>query len=332
MTTRRIRPALRLTLLSALLPVLALGALLAGPGPAGAYPDRPLVLIVPWAAGGGTDAVARIIGTLLEKELGQPVSVVNRTGGGGAVGHTAGATARPDGYTLTMATVEITMMHWMGLAKVAPADFEPVALVNFDPAGVSVRADAPWKTIDELNAHVRANPGRLKASGTGRGGIWDVARAGWLRAMGLPETAMPWVPSQGAAPALQEVVAGGIDVCTCSLPEAASLIEAGKVRPLAIMADRRDPRFPDVPTLKEKGIDWVIGAWRGITVPKGTSPEIVARLEQGIEKVVRSKAFADFMSNRGFGILHKGAREFGAFMADSDAQMGRLMKEVGLAR
>lgn len=297
-----------------------------------AYPERPITLVVPWAAGGGTDAVARILATVLEKDLGQSVSVVNRTGGGGAVGHTAGATARPDGYTITMATVEITMMHWMGLAQVDHTAYDTVALVNFDPAGVTVRQDAPWKTIQELNAYVKANPGKLKASGTGPGGIWDVARAGWMKAMGLPHTALPWVPSQGAAPALQEIVAGGVDVCTCSLPEAASLIEARKVRPLAIMADKRDPRFPDTPTLKEIGLDWTIGAWRGITVPKGTPAAVIARLEQAIEKAVKGKEYVDFMNGRGFGILYKPSKEFATFMAEGDRAMGVLMKEVGLAK
>ncbi len=312
-----------------------LGALvLAGWGTpaAAAYPERPITMIVPWAAGGGTDAVARILAVVLEKDLGQSVSVVNRTGGGGAVGHTAGATARPDGYTITMATVEITMMHWMGLAQVDRNGYDTVALVNFDPAGVTVRQDAPWKSIQALNEFVKANPGKLKASGTGPGGIWDVARAGWMKALGLPHTALPWVPSQGAAPALQEIVAGGIDVCTCSLPEAASLIEARKVRPLAIMADQRDPRFDTVPTLKEIGLPWTIGAWRGITVPRGTPPEVIARLEQAVAKAVKSQEFVDFMKNRGFGILYKGSKAFATFMAEGDAAMGTLMKEVGLAK
>jgi tripartite-type tricarboxylate transporter receptor subunit TctC len=316
------------------IPLVALAAaLLVGAAPAtAAYPERPITLVCPWAAGGGTDAVARILAIVLEKDLGQAVSVVNRTGGGGAVGHTAGATARPDGYTITIATVEITMMHWMGLAQVDHKAYEPISLVNFDPAGISVRQDAPWKSIKELQDHVKANPGKLKASGTGPGGIWDVARAGWLKALGLPHTAVPWVPSQGAAPALQELVAGGVDICTCSLPEAASLIEAGKVRPLAIMADKRDPKFPNTPTLKESGVDWTIGAWRGIVAPKGTPPEVVGRLEQAIKKAVESKEFVDFMNSRGFGITYRPAKGFGAFMAEGDASMGRLMKEVGLAK
>ncbi|MDR5694520.1 MAG: tripartite tricarboxylate transporter substrate binding protein [Armatimonadota bacterium] len=296
------------------------------------YPIRPITLICPWAAGGGTDRISRMVAVLLEKELGVPVTVVNRTGGGGAVGHTAGATATPDGYTITMVTVEIAMMHWLGLAKVNYKDFRPVALLNYDPAGISVSATAPWKTYRELHEYIRANPGKLKASGTAAGGIWDLARAGWLKTAGFPIDAVRWIPSTGAAPALAELVAGGVDIVTASLPEAAPLIAAGKVRPLAIMAEKRDPMFPDVPTLKELGINWSLGAWRGIAVPKFTTTTAVTVLEKALAKVVENPEFKEFMRKNGFGILYKPAKEFGKFMEEQDRLMGQLMKEVGLAK
>ena len=296
------------------------------------YPSRPIQLICPWAAGGGTDRIARMVAVLLEKEMGQPVTVVNRTGGSGAVGHTAGATAGPDGHTLTIVTIEITQMHWMGLTPLTFKDFTPVALLNIDPAGVQVAANAEWKSLKDLLAYVKANPGKAKASGTGKGGVWDIARAGMLKAAGLPVDAMPWVPSTGAATGLQELVAGGVQVVTASLPEGSSLIEAGKVRPLAIMADKRDPLFPNVPTLREQGIDWTMGAWRGIALPKGTAPAIVAAVEKALDKVARSAEFADFMKKNGFGVLWKPSGEFGKFMAQQDESMGKLMKEVGLAQ
>ena len=294
------------------------------------FPTRPVTLICPWAAGGGTDRIARMVATLLEKDFGQPVNVVNRTGGGGAVGHTAGATADPDGHTITIVTVEIAMMHWMGLAQVGPKDFAPAAQLNFDPAGVQVRADAKWKTLKELLDDVKANPGKYKASGTGKGGIWDLARAGMLKAAGIPVNALPWVPSEGAAPALQELASGGIDVVTASLPEGASMIEAKKVRPLAVMGEARDPQFPDVPTLKELGIDWVMGAWRGIGLPKGAKAELVTFYEKALNKVVESAEFKDFMKKNGFGIRWRDAKEFAAFMEEQDQTMGKIMKEVGL--
>lgn len=296
------------------------------------YPSRPISFICPWGAGGGTDRVARMLAVLLEKDLGQPVTVVNRTGGGGAVGHTAGATAAPDGYTMTIITVEITMMHWMGLAKVTYKDFKPVALINFDPAGVNVRADAPWATLKDLLDYAKANPGKLKATGTGKGGIWDLARAGMLKTAGIPVDAIPWVPSEGAAPGLAELVAGGVQVVTCSLPEAASLIEAKKVKALAIMGDKRAEIFPDVPTLKELGINWSMGAWRGVGVPKNTPDAVVQVLEKSLQKAVASTEFKDFMKKNGFGIMWGSAAEFGKFMAEGDKTMGALMKEVGLIK
>ncbi len=296
------------------------------------YPKRPITLICPWGAGGGTDAVSRILATLLKRELGVPVNVVNRTGGSGAVGHTVMATARPNGYTLGLATLELTMMHWMGLTKITYRDITPVAMVNIDPAAINVRTDAAWKTYRELAEYVRQNPGKLQSSGTGQGGSWHLAMAGWLKAEGLDPRAIKWIPSKGAAPALQDLMAGGIDLSTCSLPEAATLIEAGKVRPLAIMAEERDPKFPDVPTLKEVGVDWICGAWRGVVAPKGTSPEIVAILEKSLAKIVKSADFIRFMENRGYGISWSDSKGFAKKMAESDAVNGQLMKDAGIVR
>jgi tripartite-type tricarboxylate transporter receptor subunit TctC len=296
------------------------------------YPSRPIQLICPWAAGGGTDRIARMVAILLEKELGQPVTVVNRTGGSGAVGHMAGATATADGHTITIVTVELTMMHWMGLTPVTYKEFTPVVLLNIDPAGVQVAASSEWRTLKQLLDYVKANPGKAKASGTGRGGSWDLARVGMLKTVGIPIDAMPWVPSTGAATGLQELAAGGVQVVTASLVEGRPLIDAGKVRPLAHMADKRDPAFPDVPTLKELGIDWTMGAWRGIALPKGASPEIVAVLEKALDKIVRSKEFTDFMNAGPFGILWKPSAEFARFLEEQDRTMGVLMKEAGLTK
>jgi tripartite-type tricarboxylate transporter receptor subunit TctC len=296
------------------------------------FPSRPVQLICPWAAGGGTDRIARMVALLLEKELGQPVTVVNRTGGSGAVGHTAGATGTPDGHTITLVTVELTMMHWMGLTPLTFKELTPVALINIDPAGVQVAANSEFKSVKQLLDFAKANPGKLKASGTGKGGIWDLARAGMLKTAGIPIDAIPWVPSTGAATGLQELVAGGVQVVTASLVEGRPLIEAGKVRPLAHMAEKRDPSFPDVPTLKELGMNWSIGAWRGIMAPKGTPPEIVAVLEKAMEKVVQSKDFVEFMGKAPFGILWKGSKDFAAFLDEQDRTNGQLMKEAGLTK
>jgi len=314
---------------------LTLGLLISlgiGGAAAADYPKRPITMICPWGAGGGTDACSRIISTLLKKELGVPVNVVNRTGGGGAIGHTAMATAKPDGYTIGMPTVEITMMHWMGLTEVTYKDMVPIALVNADPAGINVRTDSLWKTYKDLEEYVKKNPGKLKDSGTGQGGIWHVAMAGWMKAIGLSPDAIKWIPSKGAAPALQDLMAKGIDMSTCSLPEAATLIEAGRVRPLAVMADARDPKYPDTPTLKELGVDWTTAAWRGIAAPKGTPKEITEILEKAIAKVHKSPDFIKFMNNRGYGMIWKNSKDFAAMLEKADKDNGEVMRAAGIIK
>ena len=298
-----------------------------------AYPERPITLIVPWGAGGGTDATARIIGTLLEKELGQPVNVVNRTGGSGVVGHAAIASAPADGYTIGLITVEISMMHWQGLTELSGASYTPIGLVNADPAGLQVRADAPYKNVNDLVTAIKANPGKFKASGTGQGGIWHLAIAGMLQDMNVDPSAAPWVPSNGAAPGLQDLVAGGVEIAPCSLPEARSLIDAGKVKSLAVMADKRAALYPNVPTLKEAtGSNWTMAAWRGIAAPKGVPADVRDKLVAAIKKIVASKDYNDFMTQRGFGVIYEGPDDFAKFMAKADADLGATMKAVGIVK
>lgn len=324
---------LRRTLVRTLAAVAAACSLGAPVAQAQSYPSRPITMIVPWGAGGGTDATARIVAALLEKELGQPVNVVNRTGGNGVVGHSAIATAAPDGYTLGMITVEISMMHWAGLTQLTPKDYTPIALMNLDPAGVTVRADSSYKTLDDLVKTLRANPGKFKASGTGQGGIWHLALAGMLKDLKMETNAVPWVPSNGAAPAMNDLVAGGIEFVTCSLPEARSMIDAGKARPLAIMASQPAALYPNVPTLKAAaGSDWAIGAWRGVAAPKGLPADIQAKLGAAMKKIYDSKDYQGFMSSRGFGTIYADAKGFEQFMAKGDADMGTVMKSLGLAK
>src|SRR5688572_26004161 len=297
------------------------------------YPQRPIQLIVPWGAGGGTDATARIIGTLLEKDLKQPVNVVNRTGGSGVVGHDAIAKAAPDGYTIGLITVEITMMHHVGLTQLKHTDYTPIGLVNADPAGIHVRSDSPYKSVKELLAAIKANPGKMKASGTGQGGIWHLAIAGLLKEQGIDPNALPWVPSNGAAPGMQDMVAGGVDVVPCSIPEARAMIDSGKARALAIMDASPPALYPNVPTLKKEiGSDWAIAAWRVIAAPKGIPANVQKTLSTALKKVYDSKDYKDFMASRGFGIVWADPAGTTKFMADSDANLGAALKAVGLAK
>ena len=317
----------------ALVRATALGALLMSSFAQAAYPERPITLIVPWAAGGGTDGTARIIGTLLEKELGQPVNVVNRTGGSGVVGHSAIAQSAPDGYTIGIITVEIGMMHWQGLTELNGASYTPIGLVNADPAGVEVAADSPYKSVNELVAAIKASPGKFKASGTGQGGIWHLAIAGMLQDLKVDPASVPWVPSNGAAPGLQDLVAGGVQIAPVSLPEARSLIDAGKVKSLAVMADAPSALYPNVPTLKAAtGSNWTMAAWRGIAAPKGVPADARDKLVAALKKVVAGKEYNEFMGKQGLGVIYASPDDFAKFMAKSDADLGATMKSVGLVK
>ena len=297
------------------------------------YPQRPIQQIVPWGAGGGTDATARIIAALMEKELKQPINVVNRTGGSGVVGHDAIAKSPADGYTIGLITVEIAMMHHVGLTALTPSDYTPIGLVNADPAGIHVRIDSPYKNTKELLAAIKANPGKMKASGTGQGGIWHLAIAGLLKEQGIDPSALPWVPSNGAAPGLQDMVAGGVEVVPCSIPEARSMIDAGKVKALAIMDANPPALYPNVPTLqKELGTHWSMAAWRVIAAPKGIPADVQKTLGATLKKVYDSKEYKDFMASRGFGVVWADAADAAKFMAKADNNLGATLKAVGLAK
>jgi len=297
------------------------------------YPERPVTVIVPWSAGGGTDATGRMIAKIMQDELGVPVNVVNRTGGSGVVGHQAIAAAKPDGYTIGIVTVEIAMMHWAGLTDLSYQDYTPIALYNADPAGVEVSVDSSYKSVADILAAAKAEPGKLKASGTGQGGIWHLALAGMLVEAGMDPKSIVWVPSQGAAPALADLAANGIDLATASVVEARALKEAGKINVIAVMADEKIAAFPDVPTLKDAGGPaWNTAAWRTVAGPKGLPAGIQAKLAATMETVYNSTEFKEFMDGRGFGMVWAGPDGLAEHYAKADADFGKVMKAVGLAK
>lgn len=297
------------------------------------YPNGPIELIVAWAAGGGTDGVARLVATELSQRLGVQVNVVNRTGGSGVVGHSAMASAKPDGQSLGLVTVEIGMMHYQGLTELSPEDLTFIAQVNQDPAAITVAADAKWNTAKELMDDIKANPGTLRASGTGQGGIWHLALIGLLLDQGLAPDAVTFVPSEGAAPGLQEMVAGGVDMTNNALGESKTMIDAGRAKPLAVMGAEADGNFPDVPTTKEElNSDYTMGVWRGVVGPKGLDEQIVAELDCHVREITESESFKKFMSDSGYGIRYRDAAEFTEFAREDDKTKGEVMTAAGLAK
>lgn len=294
-----------------------------------AYPTRTIAILCPWAPGGGSDRVARFLADQLQRELKVPVVVVNQTGGRGFIGHAAGARARPDGYTLTLATFELCTFQALGIADLSWRDLTPLAQVNGDPAAILVRKDAPWSTLRELLKAARTQPGTLTMSGTAAGAAWDLARVGLLLAEGLPADAIRWVPSQGAAPALVELLGGHVDTVCCSVAEAKTQIEAGQLRVLAVMGPQRLPEVPDVPTLRELGIDWEVVGWRGLMLPRDIPPAIEQRLAQCVQNIVASEAYRQFMQENGFGIVIRQGQEFRDFLAAEEAKWNDVIARVG---
>ncbi|MFC0201244.1 tripartite tricarboxylate transporter substrate binding protein [Paracoccus rhizosphaerae] len=298
------------------------------------YPSRPLTMLVPWGAGGGTDATARMISALLERKLGQPVNVVNRTGGAGVIGHSAIATAPADGYTLGIVTVEIAMMHHMGLTQLTPADYTPLGLMNADSPAVTVSSDSEYKDIASLTEAIRASePGTFKASGTAQGGIWHLALVGWLQALGLQPDHVTWVPSEGSAPAMQDLIAGGVDIVTVSLAETKAMVDAGRATNLALMGTERTASHPDLPTLAEAGGgEFALATWRGVAGPKDLPEDVALTISTALAEIAEDPEFVEFMNSRGFNIAYLDPVAHAQMMAEADAQMAETMAAAGLVQ
>lgn len=298
------------------------------------YPNRPITLTCPWAAGGGTDRVSRQIAVYLEQELGVPVNVINATGGQGVTGHARGLLARPDGYTVAMMTLELNMLHWRGLTSLDWKDSEPLMLLNEDAAALFVRSESEFNSIGDLEEAVSTRPGELKASGTASLGAWHLALAGWLLSIDRLPTDVTWIPSQGAAPSLQELMSGGIDVVCCSVPEARSLLDSGRIRCLGLMAEERMalPGLDGYPTLREQGSDWTLAGWRGLGLPKGTPPGIQDRLVTALQRIVtgevqvHGQTFPEYMDGEGFDRTWRRTDDFAAFLDRSDTIFGELLQ------
>lgn len=296
-------------------------------------PERAVTYIVPWGAGGGTDANSRKVAAMLEQKWGQPFNVVNRTGGNGVTGHSAIARAEPDGYTVGAVTVEINTMHWVGLTDLTYEDITPLALIDIVPASVLVAKDSEFESLEQLLDYARENPGELTASGTSLGGIWHLALAGMLNAEGLAPDAIRWIPSQGAAPALQELIAGGVDIATPALSEGKGLVESGDVRALAYMHDSPMEALPDVPLTTEiLDSGWTLAAFITTSGPAGMPENIACSYAQAIQEIIETEEWAEFKASRGADVVSMSRDELQQFMADNNEALGEVIEAVGLSQ
>lgn len=298
------------------------------------YPERPITMIVAWNAGGGTDAIARIVAAGLEKELGVTVNVVNKPGGGGVIGHSEMLTTRADGYTIGFASAEIASYYWAGNAQFQATNYTPLGLVNFDPAAFHVAADSEWDDAVTALEAIKSQPaGTYKTSGMGAGAAYHLAFAGFLKANDVDPLLVTHVPSQGAAPGFQELASGGVQIIPSSLPEGVSMMQANRSKPIAVLSEERSEAFPDVPTVEEAtGVPFAGGTWRGVVGPEGLEPEVAAKLSDAVAAVAASEEFTSFMTENGFGAAAYGPEEFEQFLADQHASVGVIMNDLGLAQ
>jgi tripartite-type tricarboxylate transporter receptor subunit TctC len=308
-----------------LLPAAAL--LAAGHAAADDFPNRTIELVVPFAPGGGTDALARGFAELSEKHSGQSMVVVNKPGASGSVGWQYLMNAKPDGYHLAIATVELTTIQNLGLAKYTYDDMTPIARLNADPAAITVRADAPWNTIEEFLAAAKKTGGKTTVGNAGVGSIWHLAAAALEDKTGVT---FNHVPFQGAGPAVLSLMGGYVDAVAVSPAEVTTYVQSGKLKMLVVMADQRVPGFEKVPTLKERHIDLSIGTWRGIVAPKNTPPAIVAYLKKMTQDAANEPAFHTMLDKQNLGFSYADDAAFRANMARDAAYFKVLMTKLDI--
>lgn len=256
------------------------------------YPDRPVELVVPWAAGGGTDSMARSFAEAAKKHMAQPFVVTNKPGATGSIGFSEVARAAPDGYKVSVLTAEILIIPHMGIGKVSQDDFVPVARFNALASAITVRADAPWNTVEEFLAAAKRSPGNIKVGNSGVGSIWHLAAAAVGEKAGVQ---FNHIPFQGGNPAVLALLGGHVDAVTVSTAEVLTYVASGKLKVLAVMADKRLKGFEAVPTLKERNIDVSVGSWAGLGVPKGTPANVVNTLKSVALKSMNEPVLMDAM-------------------------------------
>jgi tripartite-type tricarboxylate transporter receptor subunit TctC len=300
--------------------VLMAGLLCSSAAMAADYPDKNIKLIVPFGAGGGTDAVGRTIANSAKSILGKSITVINRTGGAGAVGMSFGAQQKPDGYSLTVVTREIASLPQMGLMRHSADDFKLIRMVNLDPAVILVHQDSPYKNVNDLIKAAKAEPGKVKFASTAKPNFYLMALE---KDQGITMNAIPYNGSSEAIPA---VLGKHTDVTMVTPGEAISQIRSGQLRALGVMSKERIAFLPDVPTLKEQGIDVSTGTWRGIGAPKGTPDEIIEILGKAFDQAMASDEFKEFMQKGAMTIHNMNSAEFTQFVKDDTAALGKLIK------
>lgn len=292
------------------------------------YPDGDITLVVPNAPGGGTDIVARGLVEYTQDKLDANIIVENNTEGGGITGLIQGANADPDGYTLTMATVELAMLPHLDRLSVTHEDFQPIVAPIADPAAVIVPADAPYDTMQEFIDYAQENPG-LRVGNSGMGAVWHLAAVALEDEFGIEFSHVPY--DEGSAPAVSALAGGHIDAITVAPSNALSQINAGELKVLGIMGEERLDFLEDVPTLNEEfDMDFAVRAWAVLSAPADTPSEVMDVLNEAFIETTEDPEFQEFLSNQGIDPVQLHTTDMAEIMADDHDMYESLMEQLDL--
>ncbi|SOY63952.1 conserved hypothetical protein; UPF0065 [Cupriavidus taiwanensis] len=313
---------------------LALGvAVVAAPGAAvAAYPDKPIRLIVPAAAGGTTDIASRLVGKRMGELLGQPVVVENRAGGGGIIGAQALRQSAADGYTLMMGNIGPNAINY-SLYRQLPyraEDFAPITMVVSVPNVLVVNASVPARTVAELVALARAQPGKYSFASSGTGQSVHLCGELFRKRTG---TDLIHVPYKGAAPAVADLVAGQVTMMVDNLPSSLPHIRSGKLRALAVTSASRVPELPDVPTMQEAGVnDFQVTAWFGLVAPAGTPLAVIERVQKAVAGILDEPEVRARLAELGGIPGGDTPAHFGSFIQSERERWARVVKDTGISQ
>ena len=282
------------------------------------FPQHSLTAICPWTEGGGTDAILRALCKTAEKYLGVKITVENRTGGAGAIGHAAIKDAKPDGYTFGMITFELNSLPTQGLVNFTYADYDPLIRVNSDAATLTVRVDAPYNSVQEFVDYCKNNPETVSIGNSAPGSVWHIG-AGLLA--DSTNIKVNHISFEGAAGAVAAVTAGQIDAVTVSLTE---------VKVLGIMAAERSKSYPNIKTFKEQGFNIEYATWRGLALPKKVNPAIKTILVDAFTKAENDPEFLENAARLNFALAYQSPTDFAAFLKQNYNDVAKTMKSIGL--
>ncbi len=308
-----------------------LAGVTASPLSAQTYPNRPIRFIFPFPPGGPTDILGRIIGQKLAERLGQPVVPENKPGAGANIGLEIGAKAKPDGYTITLASpsLSISPTLYKKLNYDSVKDFAPISLVAEIPNVLLVPSSSPIKSLKELIAYAKANPGKLNF---GSGGIGTSNHLASELLKTLAQINIVHVPYKGSNQAMIGMMGGEVGMVVVGIPPSQGQIKAGKVRALAVLSEERLPAFPNIPTAKEAGVDnFEVTTWYGILAPAGTPREIVTRLNGELVKIIAMPDTKEKMQNAGFEPLSSTPEKFAEFVKTEIVRWGKVIKDANIS-